>query len=52
MRTPRPAPVLLLLGALLLLVMGLSLALGSAERPTAEIVLEIRLPRVVLAALV
>ncbi len=44
--------VLLLLGGLLLLVTALSLALGSAERPTAEIVREIRLPRVLLAALV
>ncbi len=48
----RPARVLLLLGGLLLLVTALSLALGSAERPTAEIVLEIRLPRILLAALV
>ncbi len=48
----RPARVLLLLGGLLLLVTAFSLALGSAERPTAEIVLEIRLPRILLAALV
>ncbi len=46
------AQVLLLLGGLLLLVTALSLALGSAERPTAEIVREIRLPRVLLAGLV
>ena len=46
------AQVLLLLGGLLLGVMALSLAFGSAEHPTAEIVREIRLPRVLLAALV
>ncbi len=46
------AQVLLLLGGLLLLVTVVSLAVGSAEHPTAEIVREIRLPRVLLAALV
>jgi iron complex transport system permease protein len=48
----KPTRVLLALGALLLIVMALGLALGSAERPTAEIVLQIRLPRVFLGALV
>jgi iron complex transport system permease protein len=48
----KPTRVLLALGALLLIVTALGLALGSAERPTAEIVLQIRLPRVFLAALV
>lgn len=47
-----PRRVLLGLAALLLAVTALSLALGSAERPTSDIVLEIRLPRVVLGALV
>lgn len=44
-----------LLAALLVLlaaVLALGLLLGSAERPSAEILLQIRLPRVVLAALV
>ncbi len=48
----KPTRVLLALGALLLIVTALGLALGSAERPTAEIVLQIRLPRVFLGALV
>jgi iron complex transport system permease protein len=51
-RAMKPTRVLLALGALLLIVTALGLALGSAERPTAEIVLQIRLPRVFLAALV
>lgn len=51
-RAMKPTRVLLALGALLLIVMALGLALGSAERPTAEIVLQIRLPRVFLGALV
>lgn len=46
------ARTLLALGALLAGAAALSLALGSAEQPTREIVLEIRLPRVVLAACV
>lgn len=48
----RPAQVLLLLGALLFVVTALSLAFGSAERASSEIILQIRLPRVLLAALV
>jgi iron complex transport system permease protein len=43
---------LLVLAALLGLAVALGLAIGSAERPTAEIILEIRLPRVLLGALV
>jgi iron complex transport system permease protein len=45
----------LVLGVLSLLLLGaaaVSLALGSAEDPSREIVLQIRLPRVLLAALV
>ncbi|MCZ6822841.1 MAG: iron chelate uptake ABC transporter family permease subunit, partial [Deltaproteobacteria bacterium] len=48
----RPTQVLLLLSALLFAVTVLSLAFGSAERASSEIVLQIRLPRVLLAALV
>jgi len=40
------------LGLLLLGAAAVSLALGSAENPSREIVLQIRLPRVLLAALV
>jgi iron complex transport system permease protein len=43
---------LALLALLLVAALALGLALGSAERPSAEIVWQIRLPRVVLAALV
>jgi iron complex transport system permease protein len=43
---------LLGLAGLFALAAGLSLAFGSAENPTREIVMQIRLPRVVLAALV
>ncbi len=46
------APTLLLLLALLVAAAAISLALGSAERATADIVLQIRLPRVLLGALV
>jgi len=52
MRTPSRAVVLLALGVLLLLTALISLALGSAENATREIVLQIRLPRIMLAALV
>jgi iron complex transport system permease protein len=41
-----------MLAALLIAALGIALALGSARAPTLEIVLEIRLPRVLLAALV
>jgi iron complex transport system permease protein len=40
------------LALLLLLALALGLALGSAQHPSAEIVLGIRMPRVLLAALV
>ncbi len=40
------------LGALLLAALASGLALGSAEEPTRDIVLQLRLPRVLLAALV
>jgi iron complex transport system permease protein len=43
---------LLGLAGLFALAAGLSLAFGSAENPTREIVMQIRLPRVILAALV
>ncbi len=46
------ATLLVLLGALLLVVLVASLWFGPAEHPTADIVLQIRLPRAVLAALV
>lgn len=46
------AGVLLALAALLAAATLASLALGSAENATADIVLQIRLPRVILAALV
>jgi len=49
---PAAAVLLLGLGGLLAGVFALGLALGSAEQPTAEIVLQIRLPRVILALLV
>jgi iron complex transport system permease protein len=44
--------VLVPLGLLLLACIGASLLIGSAQHPTVEIVLEIRLPRALLAALV
>ena len=44
--------VLLALALLVLASIGASLLVGSAQNPTAEIVLEIRLPRALLAALV
>lgn len=44
--------ILVGLALLLAAVFGASLLVGSAEHPTASIVLEIRLPRAVLAALV
>ncbi len=50
-RVPLPV-VLAVLGALLALAAGVSLAFGSAEQPSAEIILQIRLPRVLLGALV
>lgn len=46
------ATLLILLGALLLVVLVASLWFGSAQHPTTDIVLQIRLPRAVLAALV
>lgn len=46
------AKVLVPLAALLLGVLALGLAMGSVQHPTAEIVLQIRLPRVLLAAVV
>ena len=56
MTAPRAAaPLGRTLVGLTLLVLaaaGISLAFGSAREPTAEILLEIRLPRVVIAALV
>ena len=45
-------PALLVLAGLLAAAAALGLAFGSAESPTREIVLEIRLPRVVLGMLV
>ena len=44
--------VLIPLAALLLGVLALGLSMGSAQHPTVEIVLQIRLPRVLLAAVV
>ena len=44
--------VLVPLALLVLACIGASLLIGSAQHPTAEIVLEIRLPRALLAALV
>jgi len=46
------ATLLVLLGALLLVVLVASLWFGPVQHPTADIVLQIRLPRAVLAALV
>jgi iron complex transport system permease protein len=51
-RPHRPARVLVALSGLLLLSLIVSLTLGSALQPTLAIVLEIRLPRVLLAAFV
>lgn len=45
-------PALAWLALLLLACIGASLLLGSAQNPTAEIVLQIRLPRALLAAIV
>jgi iron complex transport system permease protein len=47
-----PKRALVLLAALCAASLGLGLLFGSAERPTADIVLSIRLPRVVLGAFV
>lgn len=51
-RWQRPERVLLALAGALAAASAVGIAVGSAEHPTAEIVLEIRLPRVVLAAFV
>ncbi len=51
-RRPSGSRNLILLVLLLLLALGLGLALGSVENPSREILLGIRLPRVLLAGLV
>lgn len=49
---PHTARALIACAMLLIAALVLGLSLGSAERPSPEILLQIRLPRVVLAALV
>jgi len=51
-RAPSRPLVLLVLGAALVGAAIVSLSFGSAEQPNAEIILQIRLPRVLLGALV